>query len=97
LSPEFDSLKSVIDSLLTDLCEGRGDRDNRRQVEEWLKALADKYPELRISVGLRRYYVAEAGRLKAEFDEAADLSARLEIGRSVESYLSRASEIVQGV
>ena len=93
LTAELESLKSVIEDLLSDLCEGRGDRDKRRQVEEWLKTLADKYPEFKISVGLRKYYVAEAGRLKAEFQKTDDLSVRLDIGRSVESYLARASEI----
>jgi hypothetical protein len=93
LSAELRSLKSVVDSLLSDLHEGRGDRDKRRQVEEWMKALTDKYPEFGIEAGLRRYYIAEAERLRAEFDGATDLSERLAIGRSVEVHLEKAAEI----
>jgi len=93
LSAELRSLKSVVDSLLSDLLEGRGDRDKRRQVEEWLKALADKYPEFEIEAGLRKYYLAEADRLRVEVDESPDLSERLAIGRSVEAYLEKASEL----
>jgi len=93
LSAELRSLRSVVDSLLVDLLEGRGDRDKRRQVDEWLKALADKYPEFHIEDGLRKYYLAEADRLRAEFEKAEDLSERLAIGRSVEGYLEKASEV----
>lgn len=93
LSSELRSLKSVVDSLLSDLLEGRSDRDKRRQVEEWLKTLADKYPEFLIEAGLKRYYLAEADRLRAEFDEATDLTERLALGRSVEACLEKASEI----
>jgi len=93
LSAELRSLKSVVDSLLEDLLQGRGDRDKRRQVEEWLKALADKYPEFGIESGLRKYYLAEADRLRAEFEQSKDLTERLAIGRSVEAYLEKASEL----
>lgn len=94
LPEELRSLRSVVDSLLGDLLEGRGDRDKRRQVEEWLKALADKYPEFGIEAGLRRYYLAEAERLRVEFDASSDLVERLSIGRAVEGCLEKASEIV---
>lgn len=93
LSAELSSLKSVVDNLLVDLFEGRGDRDKRRQVEEWMKALADKYPEFGIEAGLRKYYLAEADRLRAEFDAATDLTERLAIGRSVETCLEKAAEL----
>ena len=93
LSAELGSLKNVVDSLLSDLLEGRGDRDKRRQVEEWMKSLADKYPEFGIETGLREYYLAEADRLRAEFDKTTDLAERLAIGRSVEACLEKASEI----
>jgi hypothetical protein len=95
LSSELRSLKSVVDSLLVDLLEGRGDRDKRRQVEEWMKALADKYPEFGIEAGLRNYYLAEAERLRAEFDASTDLTERLAVGRSVETCLEKAGEIVR--
>lgn len=94
LSGELRSLRSVVESLLGDLLAGRGDRDKRRQVEEWMKALADKYPEFEIEKGLREYYLAEAERLRAEFDRAEDLTERLSLGRSVEGCLEKASEIV---
>ena len=93
LSAELRSLKSVVDSLLADLLEGKGDRDKRRQVEEWMKALADKYPEFEIEAGLREYYLAEADRLRGEFEGSNELSERLAIGRSVETYLEKASEL----
>jgi len=94
-SSELSSLKSVVDSLLVDLLEGRGDRDKRRQVEEWMKALADKYPEFGIEAGLRSYYLAEAERLRAEFDASTDLTERLAVGRSVEVCLEKAAEITR--
>ena len=93
LSAELKSLKSVVESLLSDLLEGRGDRDERRKVEEWMKGLADKYPEFGIESGLRQYYVAEADRLRVEFDKASELAERLSIGRSVETYLEKAAEM----
>ena len=37
LTAELQSLKVVVDSLLDELRRGSGDRDKRRQVEEWLK------------------------------------------------------------
>ncbi len=93
LSAELQSLKSVVESLLSDLVAGRGDRDKRRHVEEWMKSLAEKYPEFGIDHGLRKYYLAEAERLRAEFDVTEDLTERLALGRSVEACLEKASEL----
>lgn len=86
-------LREVVDQLLQELRQGIGDRDKRRQVEEWLRGLADKYPDFPIAEGLRDYYVAEAGRLREEFESAKDLGEKLTLGRSIESFLDRASEV----
>ena len=48
-----DLLRGIVDSLLGDLKSGVGDKDRRRQVEEWLRTLAEKYPEFAIENGLR--------------------------------------------
>lgn len=93
LSPELQALKGVVDALLDELQRGAGDRDKRRQVEEWMKVLSDKYPEFGIESGLRAYCLAEAGRLREEFERAAELGDKLAIGRTVESYLDRAAEL----
>jgi hypothetical protein len=93
LSVELQALKGVVDTLLDDLHSGSGDRDKRRQVEEWMKALADKYPEFGIETGLRAYYLAEAGRMGEEFARTADLGEKLAIGRTIEAYLDKATEL----
>ncbi len=93
LSKELETLKGVVDALLEDLRNGTGDRDKRRHVEEWMRTLADKYPEFKIETGLREYYLAEAGRLREEFVSASDLAERLAVGRSVEAYLEKAAEM----
>jgi len=85
-------LSGVVDTLLGDLKNGTGDRDRRRQVEEWMRTLAEKYPEFKIEAGLRDYYLAEAKRLRAEFDKAADLTEKLTLGRNIETFLDRAAE-----
>jgi hypothetical protein len=85
-------LAGVITTLLSELRSGAGDKDRRRQAEEWMRTLAEKYPEFRIEAGLRDYYLAEAERLRAEFDKSADLSEKLALGRSIESFLDRAAE-----
>jgi len=85
-------LSGVVTTLLTDLKSGNGDRDRRRQVEEWMRTLAEKYPEFKIERGLRDYYLAEAERLRAEFDKAAELAEKLTLGRNIESFLDRAAE-----
>jgi hypothetical protein len=85
-------LRGVVESLLSDLKQGNGDKDRRRQVEEWMRTLSEKYPEFDIETGLRDYYLAEAQRLRADFDKSADLSEKLNIGRQVESFLDRAAE-----
>ena len=90
-------LSGVVDRLLADLKSGAGEKDKRRQVEEWLRTLAEKYPEFPIEAGLRDYYLAEAERLRADFDNSADLSEKLNIGRSVESFLDRATEYARRV
>jgi len=85
-------LSGVVSKLLDDLKSGAGDKDRRRQVEEWMRTLAEKYPEFKIETGLRDYYLAEAERLRADFDKASDLTEKLALGRSIESFLDRASE-----
>ena len=85
-------LSEVVGSLLADLKTGEGDRDRRRQVEEWMRGLAEKYPEFAVEAGLRDYYLSEALRLRGEFDRATDLTEKLTLGRSIESFLDRASE-----
>ena len=88
----LDLLRGVVDDLVTQLKGGSGDRDRRRQVEEWLRTLADKYPEFGIETGLRDYYVAEATRLRQDFDDASELAEKLALGRQVEGFLDRAAE-----
>jgi hypothetical protein len=85
-------LSGVVQALLDDLKKGTGDKDRRRQVEEWMRTLAEKYPEFKIEVGLRDYYLAEAQRLREDFDKAAELSEKLTLGRHIESFLDRAAD-----
>jgi hypothetical protein len=85
-------LSGVVTTLLNDLKSGNGDKDRRRQVEEWMRTLAEKYPEFKIETGLRDYYLAEAERLRGDFDKATELSEKLVLGRSIESFLDRAAE-----
>ncbi|HEY6139259.1 MAG TPA: hypothetical protein VI670_15960 [Thermoanaerobaculia bacterium] len=85
-------LSGVVKTLLDDLQSGAGDRDRRRQVEEWMRTLAEKYPEFHIETGLRDYYLAEAERLRAEFAKAAEMGEKLSLARSIESFLDRATE-----
>src|SRR5881397_2895966 len=82
-------LSGVVKTLLDDLRSGAGDRDRRRQVEEWMRTLAEKYPEFKIETGLRDYYLAEAERLRTEFDKSAELAEKLTLGRNIESFLDR--------
>src|ERR1051326_4189744 len=85
-------LEGVVQALLADLKNGNGDKDRRRQVEEWMRTLAEKYPEFKIEVGLRDYYLAEAGRLRGDFDKTPELSEKLSLGRAIESFLDRAAD-----
>ena len=85
-------LSGVVEALLRDIKEGTGDKDRRRQVEEWMRSLAEKYPEFKIETGLRDYYLAEATRLRGDFEKAADLTEKLALGRSIESFLDRAAD-----
>lgn len=85
-------LSGVVTNLLSELKSGVGDKDRRRQVEEWMRTLAEKYPEFNVEAGLRDYYLAEATRLRAEFDKSSDLTEKLGLGRSIESFLDRAAE-----
>lgn len=87
-----DLLSGVVTTLLSDLKSGVGDKDRRRQVEEWMRTLAEKYPEFHIEAGLRDYYVAEAERLRTDFDKSTDLTEKLALGRSIESFLDRAAD-----
>ena len=85
-------LSGVVQTLLEDLKSGAGDKDRRRQVEEWMRTLAEKYPEFKIEIGLRDYYLAEAERLSGDFDKTVELSEKLSLGRAIESFLDRAAE-----
>ncbi|HEY5610354.1 MAG TPA: hypothetical protein VIL97_04040 [Thermoanaerobaculia bacterium] len=91
-SSNYEILRGVVERLLKDLQDGAGDRDKRRQVEEWMRSLADKFPEFRVDQGLRDYYLAEAKRLRDDFEKANDIIEKVAIGRSMEGYLDRASE-----
>jgi hypothetical protein len=85
-------LSAVVQTLLDDLRNGTGDRDRRRQVEEWMRTLAEKYPEFNIETGLRDYYLAEAARLRDDFVKSTEMSEKLALARSIESFLDRATE-----
>lgn len=85
-------LREIVRGVLADLNAGAGDKDKRRQAEEWMKSLADKYPEFHIETGLRDYYLAEAQRIGLDFAKAADLGEKLVLGRQVETLLDRAAE-----
>ena len=85
-------LSGVVQTLLDDLKSGTGDKDRRRQVEEWMRTLAEKYPEFNIETGLRDYYLAEAQRLRGEFDKATELTEKLSLGRNIEAFLDRAAD-----
>ncbi|HSP33395.1 MAG TPA: hypothetical protein VLU46_03660 [Thermoanaerobaculia bacterium] len=85
-------LAGVVKTLLDDLKSGNGDKDRRRQVEEWMRTLAEKYPEFAIESGLRDYYLAEAGRLRVDFDQAPELADKLALARNIESFLDRAAD-----
>jgi hypothetical protein len=91
-SQRMQILSGVVQTLLDDLKAGNGDKDRRRQVEEWMRTLAEKYPEFKIEVGLRDYYLAEAQRLRADFDKSAELTEKLALGRNIESFLDRAAD-----
>src|SRR5438132_868796 len=91
-SQKAEILRGVVTSLLTDLKNGTGDKDRRRQVEEWLRGLAEKYPEFAIESGLRDYYLAEAHRLRADFEKTTDIAEKLGLGRAIEAFLDRAAE-----
>ncbi len=85
-------LSGVVRTLLDDLKNGTGDKDRRRQVEEWMRTLAEKYPEFHIETGLRDYYLAEAGRLRGDFENSTELADKLVLARSIESFLERAAD-----
>ena len=90
-------LSGVVTTLLEDLKNGAGDKDRRRQVEEWMRTLAEKYPEFHIESGLRDYYLAEAERLRIDFEKAAELNEKLALGRSIEGFLDRAAEYARRI
>jgi hypothetical protein len=90
-------LAGVVKTLLEDLKSGAGDKDRRRQVEEWMRTLAEKYPEFQIETGLRDYYLAEAERLRLDFEKAAELNEKLALGRSIEGFLDRAADYAKRI
>src|SRR5258705_5623944 len=90
-------LRGVVATLLEDLKSGAGDKDRRRQVEEWMRTLAEKYPEFHIESGLRDYYLAEAERLRADFEKASELNEKLALGRSIEGFLDRAADYAKRI
>src|ERR1043165_8891112 len=85
-------LSGVVKALLDDLRSGAGGGHRRRQVEEWMRALAEKSPEFHIETALRDYSLAEAERLRADFTKAAEMGEKLSLARSIESFLDRATE-----
>src|ERR1051326_8094705 len=85
-------LSGGVKTLLDDLRGGAGDRDRRRQVEEWMRTLAEKYPEFHIETGLRDYYLAEAEPPRADSTKAAEGGEKLSRPGSIESSLARAGE-----
>jgi hypothetical protein len=91
-SQRMQILSGVVQTLLDDLKAGNGDKDRRRQVEEWMRTLAEKYPEFKIETGLRDYYLAEAQRLRVDFDKSTELTEKLALGRHIESFLDRAAD-----
>ena len=90
-------LSDVVTTLLAELKAGNGDKDRRRQVEEWMRTLAEKYPEFQIESGLRDYYLAEAERLRVDFEKAAELNEKLSLGRSIEGFLDRAADYAKRI
>jgi len=90
-------LSGVVKTLLDDLKNGSGDKDRRRQVEEWMRTLAEKYPEFKIETGLRDYYLAEAERLRLDFEKAVELNEKLALGRSIEGFLDRAADYAKRI
>ncbi|HSY47906.1 MAG TPA: hypothetical protein VLC46_03765 [Thermoanaerobaculia bacterium] len=90
-------LSGVVTTLLDDLKNGAGDKDRRRQVEEWMRTLAEKYPEFKIESGLRDYYLAEAERLRADFEKATELNEKLALGRAIEGFLDRAADYAKRI
>jgi hypothetical protein len=90
-------LAGVVKTLLDDLKNGAGDKDRRRQVEEWMRTLAEKYPEFQIESGLRDSYLAVAERLRLDFEKAAELNEKLALGRSIEGFLDRAAEYARRI
>ena len=90
-------LSGVVTSLLAELKNGNGDKDRRRQVEEWMRTLAEKYPEFKIETGLRDYYLAEAERLRIDFEKATELNEKLALGRSIEGFLDRAADYAKRI
>ena len=90
--PKTQLLREVVRTLLEDLKSGTGDKDRRRQVEEWMRTLGDKYPEFDIETGLRDYYLAEAQRLRDDFGKSAELADKLMLARQIESFLDRAAD-----
>jgi len=90
-------LSGVVKTLLDDLKNGAGDKDRRRQVEEWMRTLAEKYPEFQIESGLRDYYLAEAERLRVDFEKAVELNEKLALGRSIEGFLDRAADYAKRI
>ena len=90
-------LSGVVTTLLADLKNGAGDKDRRRQVEEWMRTLAEKYPEFGIETGLRDYYLAEAERLRIDFEKATELNEKLALGRSIEGFLDRAADYARRI
>ena len=71
-------------------------QDNLSGALSRLLVTVEKYPEFMIEVGLRDYYLAEADRLRGEFEKTTDLTERLSLGRNIESFLDRAADYDDG-
>src|SRR3954466_8959986 len=90
-------LSGVVKTLLDDLKNGAGAKDRRRQVEEWMRTLAEKYPEFQIETGPRDYYLAAAHRPPPDFEKATELNEKLALGRSIEGFLDRAADYARRI
>src|SRR3954462_1222508 len=90
-------LSGVVKTLLDDLKTGAGDKARRRQVEEGMRTLAEKYPEFQIETGLRDYYRAEADRVRLGCEKATEPNEKLALGRWIEGCRGRAADYARRI
>ena len=88
LRDDFEKSTDIAEKLgLARSIEGFLDR-----AAEYERRMAEKYPEFGIESGLRDYYLAEANRLRIDFEKTADIAEKLGLGRSIEAFLDRAAD-----